>query len=300
MESDEENQENQNLPNNQGIISESDLFDVYETQYNNLFSKILKISEEKFFALLQEQVLINLRIINKLSDLSLMSFFQELIYERYKTDKEKIKKDLDTIPKLKEDEIIYLDYNNCYIHCKNNLEIEHKCGNKLILFKEFIYCINCKKVYNENLIKLYCRKCNKNFFSKLRNNNDINIINNKNDDEYDKEEILYPVAFAEKHGCNNDLNLGSDEKIKCLECGNDLYLNLLEKDDNFLICIKCKLIFDIRNTKFKCSSCGNDFITKIKLYNDFSDKNLKIIFLVNALRKEKKAFPENLNNKKCK
>ena len=124
MESDEENQENQNLPNNQGIISESDLFDVYETQYNILFSKILKISEEKFFALLQEQVLINLRIINKLSDLSLMSFFQELIYERYKTDKEKIKKDLDTIPKLKEDEIIYLDYNNCYIHCKNNLEIE--------------------------------------------------------------------------------------------------------------------------------------------------------------------------------
>ena len=41
MESDEENQENQNLPNNQGIISESDLFDVYETQYNILFSKRL-------------------------------------------------------------------------------------------------------------------------------------------------------------------------------------------------------------------------------------------------------------------
>ena len=100
MESDEENQENQNLPNNQGIISESDLLDIYETQYNDIFSKILILSEEKFFALLQEQVLINLRIINKLSDLSLMSFFQELIYERYKTDKEKIKKDLDIMSKF--------------------------------------------------------------------------------------------------------------------------------------------------------------------------------------------------------
>ena len=200
MESEEDSQENQNISNNQGIISESDLFDVYENQYNNLFSKILKISEEKFFALLQEQVLINLRIVNKLSDLSLMSFFQELIYERYKTDKEKIVKDMDTIPKLNEDEIIYLNYNNCYIHCKNNIEIQHNCGNKLIYFHEFIYCMNCKKVYNENLIKLYCKCCNKKFFSKLRNNNDINIINNKNNDEYE-DEILYPVAFAEKHEC---------------------------------------------------------------------------------------------------
>ena len=63
----------------------------------------------------------------------------------------------------------------------------------------------------------------------------------ENDDEYEEEEILYPVAFAEKHECNNDLNLESDEKIKCLECGNDLYLNLLEKDDNFLICTKIEM-----------------------------------------------------------
>ena len=30
-----------NIPQNQGIISESDLLDIYETQYNDIFSKIL-------------------------------------------------------------------------------------------------------------------------------------------------------------------------------------------------------------------------------------------------------------------
>ena len=99
LNNEEENHENNyNINNNQCIISESDLFDVYENQYNYLFPKILKISEENFFALLQEQVLLNLRIINKLSDLTLMSFFQELFFERYKTDKEK---SLDYIEKIK-------------------------------------------------------------------------------------------------------------------------------------------------------------------------------------------------------
>ena len=288
----EENPEN-NYPiynNNQSIISESDLFDVYENQYNDIFSKILKISEENFFAILQDQVLLNLRIINKLSDLSLMSFFQELFLERYKIDKEKVFNYIEKINELKEEEKIYLNYNNCYIHCANNLDIKHKCGNKLILIKEFIFCINCKKVFTENIIKLYCNFCNKNFFSKLRKNNIINS-NNINNEEYE-EEILYPVAFEENHNCKNNNNeFTKDEKIKCLKCDSDVYINLLEKDDNFLICEKCNLIFDIKNTKFKCPFCQEDFfINKIKLYNDFSQEKINLIFLIHTLRKEKKLF----------
>ena len=121
MEEDEkdngENFDNEENREGDGIISESDLLDVYDIQYNDLFPKILKINEEKFFALLQEQVLLNLRIINKLSDLSLMSYFQDLIVERYKTDKKKIEKDFEIVKKLPENEIKYLDFSNCYIHC---------------------------------------------------------------------------------------------------------------------------------------------------------------------------------------
>ena len=85
----EEDLDNSQNGESKGVISESDLLDIYDTHYYDLFSKILKIDEDKFFSLLQEQVLLTLRIINKLSDLSLMSFFQDLISERYKTDKKK-------------------------------------------------------------------------------------------------------------------------------------------------------------------------------------------------------------------
>ena len=296
MEFEEENIENMpQIIMNEGIISESDLFDIYEIQYNDIFSKILKISEEKFFALLQEHVLLNLRLINKLSDLSLMSYVQELLSERYRQDKEKAEKDLSTIQKIKNDELIFLDYNNCYIHCNKNLEIKHKCGNKLILYNEFIYCIQCKNVYTEKQIKLFCDKCNKNYLSQIRKN--IEDIDDDNDDD----EILYPVAFNEKHGCkNSDELLNNDEKVKCLECESELYFNLAENDDNFLICTKCKLMFDRRNIKFKCNYCGEKFSSNVKIYNNFSEKKNNIIFLVHTLRKEKLAFPDNIQNKKCK
>ena len=295
MEFEEENPENMShLSINHGVISESDLLDIYENQYNDLFPKILKISEENFFAILQEQVLLNLRIINKLSDLSLMSFFQELLLERYKQDKEKAENDFNIIQKLKENEITFLDYNSCYIHCFNNFDLRHNCGNKLIYYKDFIYCINCQKVYNEKQIKLYCNICNVNYISKLRNNDLID----KNEDD---EAILYPAAFDEIHEeCKKENELENDQQIKCFECGSELYFNLAEKDENFLVCSKCKLMFDIRKVKFKCPFCGKDFLTKAKLYNDVSNKKIEVLFLIHSLRKEKLAFPQNLENKKCK
>ena len=279
---------------NEGIISESDLFDIYEIQYNDIFSKILKISEEKFFALLQDHVLLNLLLINKLSDLSLISNIQELLSERYRQEKEKAEKDLNTIQKLKNNELIFLDYNNCYIHCNKNLEIKHKCGNKLI-YNEFIYCTKCKNVYTEKQIKLFCDKCNQNYFSQIRKSVD--------DNDADEDEILYPVAFNEKHGCqkSDELLNNNDEKVKCLECGSELYFNLAEKDDNFLICTKCKLMFDRRNILFKCNYCGENFSSNVKIYNNFSEKKNNVIFLVHSLRKKKLAFPDNIQqNKKCK
>ena len=294
----EEDEKIDNIQNKEGIISESDLLDVYEFQYNDLFSKILKINEEKFFALLQEQVLLNLRIINKLSDLSLMSYFQDFISERYKTDKKKAANDIEEIKKLPEEDIIYLDYSNCYIHCHKNLNAFHKCLNKLVLYKGFIYCLQCNKVYNENQIKLYCSECDVIYFSKLRKNVD------------ESNEFFFPVVFAKNH-CQTEYS--EAEKIKCLECGEDLYYDLsktLEEKEKFkyrripdlikeLLCTKCKLIYDTREIRFTCSECESDFMSDAKLYNDFPLYRKKILYLVHTLRKDKLALPENFNGKKC-
>ena len=292
MDEDEKKQEIENKEA-AGIISESDLLDVYDIQYNDLFPKILKIDEEKFFAKLQERVLLSLRIINKLSDLSLMSYFQDLINERYKSDKQKIEEDLEKVKKLPENEIKYLDYSNCYIHCHKNLEAFHKCLNKLILYEGFIYCLHCMKVYNENQIKLYCCECDEIYYSILRKN----VI--------ESNAYFFPVAFAKNH-----CQIGNDEEevIKCLQCGDDLYYDLSKvKDGNSdhqdvitnILCPNCKLVYDTKEVKFICYECEKEFMTDAKLYNDYPLYRKKIIFLVHTLLKNKKALPANYDKKKC-
>ena len=44
------------------IISENRLYEIFETQYDDLFCKILKITEKTFTYFLQQQVLFNLLI----------------------------------------------------------------------------------------------------------------------------------------------------------------------------------------------------------------------------------------------
>ena len=302
MEEDEkdngENFDNEENREGDGIISESDLLDVYDIQYNDLFPKILKVNEEKFFALLQEQVLLNLRIINKLSDLSLMSYFQDLIVERYKTDKKKIEKDLEIVKKLPENEIKYLDYSNCYIHCHKNLEAYHKCSNKLILYEGFIYCLHSNKIYNEKQIKLYCTDSDEIFYSRLREN-----VNESNQN-------FLSVVYT-----NNHCPLYDDEEeiIKCLECGEDLYCDLSvinEKKYKYkynkkmetlkeIICRNCKLLFDTRDIKFTCTECGEEFMSDAKLFIDFSVYKKKMLYLIHTIRKDKLAQPLNFDWKKC-
>ena len=293
----EEKKDNSKDQEKEHIISESDLLDVYDTQYNDLFPKILKINEEQFFALLQEQVLITLKIINKLSDLSLMSYFQEFFTERYRTDKNKVTADIEKIMKIPESEIVYLDYSNCYIHCHKNAKCFHKCLNRLILYEGFIYCIHCKKVYNENQIKLYCNECNEIYFSKLRKDIDKN---------YD---YFFPVIFSQPH-CEGEFN--EDELIRCLECGDYLYYNLsnvIDEKNKFkrqldtikeIICPNCKLIYDTKKIKFNCNECNEEFMSDAKLYNEFSIYKKKILYLAHTLRKRKLALPDNFNGKKCK
>ena len=293
----EEDLDNSQNGESKGVISESDLLDIYDTHYYDLFSKILKIDEDKFFSLLQEQVLLTLRIINKLSDLSLMSFFQDLISERYKTDKKKITTDMTKIKTLPENEIKYLDYSNCYIHCHKSLDCFHKCSNKLILYEGFIFCLNCKKVYNENQIKLYCKECNKSYYSKLRENVE------------ETNKFLIPVVFSRPH-CEPDNN--ENEIIKCLECGEDLYYDLSKVKDQKnkpkklsdsikdLVCPNCKLIYDTKEIGFNCIECDEEFTSDALLYNDFSIHKKRILFLVHTLMKAIVALPDNYDEKKCK
>ena len=172
---------------NSELIPENSLYEIFETQYDDLFCKILKISEKSFTYFLQQQVIFNLLIIQKKVDTSILTAFQELFYKRYKENVKSAKKNFEII-KNKEtnnsDDLIYLDVTKCYIHCQKCYTILHKCGSKLILFDEHVYCSKCNNVYNKNQIMLLCPECKKNYFTKLRKP----IVNNNK--KYEKLFIL--------------------------------------------------------------------------------------------------------------
>ena len=280
---------------NSELIPENSLYEIFETQYDDLFCKILKISEKSFTYFLQQQVIFNLLIIQKKVDTSILTAFQELFYKRYKENVKSTKKNFEII-KNKEannsDDLIYLDVTKCYIHCHKCYTILHKCGSKLILYDEHVYCTKCNNVYNKNQIMLLCPECKKNYFTKLRKP----IFNNNK-----KYEKLFILKYKKYH-CPSD----KEEKIKCIKCSNNLYFRLIQnnpKDEesiNTIYCIKCKLKYNLKDVLFKCKICLNNFKCQAKIFRDFPSKKRKLLFLIHTLLRNKNALPNvNLFQKKC-
>lgn len=148
--------------------------------------------------------------------------------------------------------------------------------NKIIFYKNYIYCIRCQKVYNENQIKLYCQECKVYYYTKLRY-----IINKR-------YEYFYPVAFKQYH-----CPLDEQEKIKCLECGQDLFYNITYESNNHrnntikeVFCLKCKLLYDMNDIYFNCKICKSEFKSEAILYNNFSILKEQFLLLVHTFQKK--------------
>ena len=273
----------------QNIISEKELKEIYTTQYNDLFPKIISKTKSEFISLLKSQVSLHLKIINKISQNSLNLKYIEYFSKKFFNDKSKINKDLGEITKNSEMQKNYLQLINCYIHCHKCSKILHECKNNLIIYKGYIYCLFCNKVYNENQIKLYCDECKICYYSKLR------YILNK------KFENFYNVNFKNYH-CNID----ETQKIKCLECGHDLYYNIeydkknnKKHDINEIFCLKCKLLYDLNEVYFECKVCKKKFKSKAEIRNEFSKIKTRFLLIMHTLRKKKLAIPELKRYRKC-
>ena len=273
-----------------GVILEKEFKEIYNTQYNDLFPKILTKTKSDFISLLKSQVSLHLKIINKTVPNTLNAKYLEIFTKKFFLDKSKTTKGLEDILKNPDLQKSFLQLVNCYIHCHRCTKILHVCKNNLISYKGYIYCIHCQKVYNENQIKLYCEECKTCYYSKIR------YLLNK------KYENFFHVCFKEYH-CNID----EEEKIKCLECGHDLYYNIAYDKNNLkkngiseIFCLKCKLLFDMNEVFFRCKKCNKNFKSEAKIYNNFSNLKNQFLLIMHSLRKKKYALPDKRNNRKCK
>ena len=199
---------------------EQELYDVLLDEYNDIFEEILNLEEEQIF----NKILINSKailgpkkmqlyseeIINKIITYIKSSFYNSDIIS-LKPLKKYInfisKKSKANSPKLK-----LLEIDDIFAHCRDCSQCYHICGQILLKFKsdfiEYIICLKCKMVYKKNLIHLYCKECQEEYYSYIF------------DDSEPDYENYYPATW-EKYHCPNFIY----EEMTCPKCDNMLYYN---------------------------------------------------------------------------
>ena len=241
--------------NKWSFITEEELTEIYEFQYNDVFSKILLLNGTQFMNILEKQIIAYLYIIKKQPILSFLSKISELYIQKYYKDREKVYQAYQIIKNMTINEIEYLDKLNCYIHCANCTEALHTCGNKFILCNDFIFCTKCKKVYNENQAKMFCDFCKLDYYTKLR------------EIEEEKYENYFPVT------------------LKCKTCNEYLYIDISKLNNkqkiDYLFCKKCKI------------NQNNSSLAEIKLYNEFDSLKTDKLCIIHTLLRRKYTRPKN-------
>jgi len=248
----EHSNENTMNKNNSLSLNESLLLNKILEEYNDLFPEIMHLKKEDFLSSFQNYIQIYFASKNILFSIDILNKIMNIIINEYYL-KEKDKID-ELIKSLNNNQLFIDEKNKNYIpHCYNTNEPIHICGKKFYNLNngEYFYCLKCNKVYQYKSVLLFCKYCNKDYYSEIKEN--YNIIN-KNKIDYK----LKPATWVKYH-CNVSMN----DTMKCPKCNNNFYLNM----KNRLVCIKCNYDIDQFDIKWICEICGLEFISEAKEYN---------------------------------
>ena len=241
---------------------EQELYDALIDEYNDIFENILNISEKKLFDTIVNNVsaifgekkmksFSNIILARSLSTLKLKNYMQDFL--SLKNVKEMIlslgDKDINKkIPELKIDEI--------YAHCKDCSKCYHTCGEILLNAKNhnYIFCLKCKMIYKKELIHLFCKECNEEYYS---------YIIDYNEPIY---EDYFPATWDNYH-CPNFIC----EEMACPKCDAMLYYNDKKK---ILKCFGCQWNHLLKDMKWICELCDKEFTSGVKEYVKFETKPL--------------------------
>ena len=267
-------------------LTKLELTEIFQDQYNDIFSEILNLEQQYFAEKLKKQIIAYLDITKKFASQLLLKKLESIYAKKYLEEKVIISRDFKLLKNSPKNQLDYLDKLNCIIHCPKSKDALHTCGNKFILYGDYVYCLCCKKVYNENQVYMYCEECDKNYYTKLREIVEYNLEN------------YYVVSLSDYH-----CKLNKEEKIKCPKCFSDLYADILNVKNyqkiEEIFCKYCNLTFNINLFKFKCKKCGAIFKNKAKIYNEFNNKKNELICKIHALCNKKYSFPEKYLKKDC-
>ena len=266
-------------------LEEKKLFKKYIEEYNDLYQKILILSQNEFISKLTQYVEYSLRLKCYKFSLKSKEKIKEIISDKiYKNDyilAQKIKTELIKEKKIfNEEEILP--------HCdkdKKSGNYIHTCDNPFLVYKYndnkiFLFCEKCNLIYKDSLIKFKCNETNIDFYSKIIFKDNKNNIN--------EDEL--PLATWSKYHCNAVIN----DLMKCQKCSNKLYLvkkSYKKYEKKYIFCKKCKKLWYPTQINWECLICKKLFTCDVKAYNPLEFKTIKICIkdaIINKIRAKPK------------
>ena len=265
------------------------LNDLYNAEFNEAFKQILTISKEDFMTFISNGVQISLSelygedIFENEKLINIQNKNLNLIERNYQNHYIKLDKAWKNFEKIKNK-----NNNNYYLtnfrkHCCNTDDIAfHNCqiesNSKYISVEEnkiikYVICSECKFVYFSNFILCYCSHCHIDYYSSiLSKDENPNLL----------------IATWGKYHCHKLIN----EKMKCIKCKNNFYLNL---QTQMLMCLnkKCNFITKPSRLLWTCTICKEEFKSDAIVYNPLQYEYLKQVVNQTLLIRHK-AHPSNM------
>ena len=242
---------------------EQELYDVLLDEYNDIFENIFNLEENEIF----DKILINSKAIlgpkktELYSDITItkiISYIKTSLYNNDLLSIKPLKKYLNIFSKKlrTHNKSKLLQIDDIFAHCQDCSECYHICGQILLKYMTqntlYILCIKCKMIYKKNLIHLFCKECQEEYYS---------YIVDESEPDY---ENYYPATW-EKYHCPNFIY----EEMTCPKCDNMLYYN---EKIQLLKCFECNWKCNANNKKWKCELCNEEFISPVKEYVRFETK----------------------------
>jgi len=266
---------------------ETEIKQIYINEFNDIFPNILKHTSGKFLSFLCKRIKLTIEAkFNEQISNQIIRKIENYIIEEYYPSQYKIANDnMNLIKNESNSNRKNYIFNglNFIKHCSNCEFAFHTCGKKFYTNENYIknlndlmfICLDCNKIYKNDMIKMNCDKCHDDYYTKYLFNN-----NNKN---------KYQFATWSKYHCNILIN----DKIKCYYCHECLFID--PNFPNLLKCFKCKYTTEVSKLKFKCILCKKEFSSEAKIYNPLEFKIIKIS-VKDTLINKKKAIPNKDNN----
>ena len=277
-----------NLNNPKKYKTNEIIDDIYNILYEKEFPSVLIISSKNFLKNIetQSEILIQKNLppieYDSISTQNLINKAKEKLLNKYNEEYSFLFENWNNYIEKSHD-FLYLTHFRK--HCNKCDKIAyHQCSSeksgKLICIKlshQILYylCTSCKKCLRHNYLNLYCKNCDKEYFS-----SDKNIEENN--------ESLYPATWAKYH-----CYILKDEIMRCLKCQEYLYLM---KPENKLVCLdkKCNFSTKPEGILWNCTQCGVEFLSSAKIYEDdlvdIFKKEIKFTLLNKEIAKPNKSL----------